>query len=307
MLPLRLRRTLSSRPRNVADESQDVPADVTASKGETEGELPGLWDVLKVRYLLQWKVRDGLPTELVDAIIDAAEYWPSMECHMDGDERVIGKDRDQTLMKTVPLCYERQASLSASLYLGIFQLIESGFLLEGPVSPRPLPHRTAHPCRKIVFQLSSHDQGFGRFRDNMYECSWTWFDTEVIRGAHTRNMYVDGVEQEILDNEKGRVKKNYTPADELLLPRDNKLQVNGARVAEMQDRVITWHYLDNIAPESEKAYHIERTQGRGRLTLDGRGVRELEVGDSIALWARARFPGWANHVSQASIRIFWAV
>lgn len=172
---------------------------------------------------------------------------------------------------------------------------------------KPLPHRTAHPCRKIIFQLSSHDQGYGAIRENMYNFSWTWFDTEVIRDAHTKNLYVNGIEQEVLDNERGQVKKDYAPTDDLLLPRDNKLQVNGAHVREMQHRVITWHYLDNIAPDSEEAHHIERIQGRGRATLDGRGVRELAVGDSIALWARARFPGWINHVYQASVRVFWAV
>ncbi|KAJ5092180.1 hypothetical protein NUU61_007050 [Penicillium alfredii] len=141
----------------------------------------------------------------------------------------------------------------------------------------------------------------------MYECAWTWFDTEVIREAHAKNMYADGTEQEILDNERGQVRKHYTEADSLLLPRGNKLQVNGAHVSEMQHVRIVWHYQDSIDPESPEAHEIERTQGRGPLTLDGRGVRELEVGDSIALWARARFVGWSNHVYRARMRIFWAV
>lgn len=141
----------------------------------------------------------------------------------------------------------------------------------------------------------------------MYESSWTWFDTEVIRGAHEKNMYADGIEQEILENERGQVKKHYAPNDDLLLPRNSKLQMNGARVSESQNVEIIWHYLDDVQPESNEAYEIERKQGRGRSTLDGHGVRELHVGDSLALWARARFPGWKNHVDRASVRIFWAV
>lgn len=141
----------------------------------------------------------------------------------------------------------------------------------------------------------------------MYQSSWTWFDTEVIRGAHAKNMYVRGIEQDILDNEHGQVRKHYGPDDENLLPGDNKLQVNGTRVSERQNVEITWHHLDNIKPDSSEAYEIERTRGRGRFTLDGRGVRELEVGDSLALWARARFMGWTNHVYQANVRVFWAV
>lgn len=81
-------------------------------KPETDPEdgifYPSLWDVLKVRYLLQWKVyKESLPVELVDAIIDAAEYWPSMVQQMER-KRTISTDRDQVLLKTVPLCYERK-------------------------------------------------------------------------------------------------------------------------------------------------------------------------------------------------------
>ncbi|KAF7527434.1 hypothetical protein PCG10_002837, partial [Penicillium crustosum] len=157
------------------------------------------------------------------------------------------------------------------------------------------------------FNISSHDQGGGRRRDNMYEFSWTWFDVEVIHGAHTKNMYVNGTEQEILDNERGQVRKHYTEADALLLPRDNKLQVNGAHVSDMQHNRIVWDYRDDIQADSPEAFEIEKNLGRGRLTLDGRGVRELEVGDSIAVWARARFPGWSNTVCRASVRIYWVV
>lgn len=72
---------------------------------------PNLVDVLNVRDLLQWKIPRGLPEELVDMIIDAAEYWPSIEQKMQ-DQRIIQKDCDQVLLKTVPLCYDRNVCLS---------------------------------------------------------------------------------------------------------------------------------------------------------------------------------------------------
>jgi len=142
---------------------------------------------------------------------------------------------------------------------------------------------------------------------DMYEHSWTWFDAEVIRGAHERKMYVNGEEQELLDNEKGERAISRESGDPLLLPGADKVQVNGARVHESQEVEIVWHYRDNISPESPAAYDVERTTGRGRATLDGRFVRELQVGDSIAVWARARFPGWVNYVESASVTVFWAV
>ncbi|KAJ5554442.1 hypothetical protein N7513_004401 [Penicillium frequentans] len=256
------------------------------------GYFPSVWDVLKVKYLLQWKLSEGFPAELVDEIIDAAEYWPSTEHHMveETERRVILNDQDQVLLKTVPLCYSRKS-------------------LEESSEPNPLPHRGLHPCRKITFHLSSHDQGTKGFglRADRYTASWTWFDTELIRGAHTRNMYVNGEEQEILHNERGQVRQHYGPKDELLLPRDNKVQVNGKHMGDLQNTIIVWHYQDNIHSDSPEAHEIEGTKGRGRSTLDGRYVRELEVGDSIALWARARFPGWRNYVYKATVRVFWAL
>lgn len=181
-------------------------------------------------------------------------------------------------------------------------------LERSPDSPRPLPHRsTNHPCRKVVFHLSSHDQGPGRIHENMYEHSWTWFDAEVIRGAHEKKMYVDGEEQVLLDNEKGETTIPREPDDPLLLPSEHKVQVNGARVSEIQDVEIVWDSQDDIQPDSPAAIDVEQAKGRGRATLDGQFVREMQVGDSIALWARARFPGWSNHVYHASVTVYWAV
>lgn len=72
---------------------------------------PTLVDVLNVRHVLQWKLPRGLPEELVDMIVDAAEYWPSIEQKMQ-DQRVVHKDCDQVLLKTVPFCYDRNVYLS---------------------------------------------------------------------------------------------------------------------------------------------------------------------------------------------------
>lgn len=74
-----------------------------------------------------------------------------------------------------------------------------------------------------------------------------------------------------------------------------------------QHYTIVWNHLDNIRADSSEAEEIENSQGRGRATLDGSKVRELEVGDSIAVWGRARFGGWSNFVIRLSVRVFWVV
>jgi hypothetical protein len=122
MLPLRLRRDverLFGLPDRNSDKNQDnddnnessdpQPASSSLSKPnrDTENFFPTLWDVLKARYILQWKLKKLVPPELVDAIIDEAEYWPSTEHVMEGERR-IAWDRDQVLFKTVPLCFDRK-------------------------------------------------------------------------------------------------------------------------------------------------------------------------------------------------------
>lgn len=87
----------------------------------------------------------------------------------------------------------------------------------------------------------------------------------------------------------------------------NALQRNKCAVHNTIGYTIVWHYLDDISPQSVEAEEFEETTGRGRNTLDGHVVRELEVGDSVSVWARARFAGWVNHVERASVRVFWAI
>ncbi|KAL3465372.1 hypothetical protein BJX64DRAFT_285631 [Aspergillus heterothallicus] len=251
---------------------------------------PALFDVLKFRHILLWKIRpEGLPAEVVDMIVDAAEYWPSVEFTM-GERRVIRKDVDEALLFTTPLCYDEST-------------------LDTPL-PKLLPHRIARPCRKIQFSIVSHDQGgyneSHRLRTNVeaYNGSFTWFDAEVIHKAYEKP------QQEFIKekmNPESRVPQHFGPDHPLLLPRQNALQRNRTRVQQPQRHVVTWHYLDDMAADSPEAEELERSRGRGRNTLAGKQVRELEPGDSIMVWARARFPGWVNYVDEFSVRVFWVV
>lgn len=112
MLPFRFRRHffgVNDPPDSENSESAASSTRKPQANLEDHTFYPSLWDVLKVRYMLQWKAfKASLPVELVDAIVDAAEYWPSTEREMEGGKRIISTDRDQVLLKTVPLCYDRK-------------------------------------------------------------------------------------------------------------------------------------------------------------------------------------------------------
>ena len=104
-----------------ASASASAPEATSASNSSSEGSyLPNAHDVLKVRRILQHAVRDnptapaGLPTELVDMIIDTAEYWPSVVVRMPG-KTVVDQDRDRELLRTGPLCYAVSGCLPTAL------------------------------------------------------------------------------------------------------------------------------------------------------------------------------------------------
>lgn len=99
------RAALSQRRRGPTGSPSPEPEPETTKNNEPRQFYPSLFDVLKVRYLLQWKVAEAIPPEIVDLIIDAAEYWPSRETSL-GDGTVIRTDMDRELLRTGPLCTE---------------------------------------------------------------------------------------------------------------------------------------------------------------------------------------------------------
>ncbi|KAH8433655.1 uncharacterized protein LDX57_011289 [Aspergillus melleus] len=267
---------------------EDPPSDAEPHTTEPETEepyYPDLYDVLKTRHILRWKiVPEGLPLEIVDLIVDAAEYWASVESKMQG-QRIIRQDGDQVLVRTSPLCYNEKTL--------------------GSPSPKLLPHRTIHPCRKIVFSIASHDQGWGgrRRQDRSpFEGSNTWFDFEVVHSAHQGTPAETSTLPEVGENGI-RLRAGHP----LLNPSRQKLQSNRTYDRQTHHYTITWHHLDRVPADSEEAEEIERAQGRGRATLDGNQIRTLGLGDAISIWGRARYGGWSNHVEEVAVRVFWAV
>lgn len=99
---------------NAAHDDSDSNSSSDPAEAGSQSFFPSLWDVLKVRYLLQWKISRPLPSELVDLVIDAAEFWPSVERSMERYKEVE-KDRDQVLLKTVPFCYNQKVCPCKSL------------------------------------------------------------------------------------------------------------------------------------------------------------------------------------------------
>jgi hypothetical protein len=91
------------------------PESITSSSsGSTSPEedgafYPSMEDVLQVRDILRRagpREATGLPNEVVDMIVDDAEYWPSLATKLESTPFGIGADEDRECMRTRPLCYD---------------------------------------------------------------------------------------------------------------------------------------------------------------------------------------------------------
>lgn len=75
---------------------------------ENQEFYPSIEDVLEVRNLLRRmgpSAQRSVPDEIVDMIIDEAEYWPSVVTSLNTTPFVIGADGDKECLRTPPLCF----------------------------------------------------------------------------------------------------------------------------------------------------------------------------------------------------------
>jgi len=177
------------------------------------------------------------------------------------------------------------------------------------------PPRGEHPCRKIIFQLWSKDQGWSDDVDNhgTYRGSYTWYDasvetfaSDILNGgrviwpAHLLTYESDS--PLLAESPFHFIRRD---PDHPFLPPPTHLQRNVHAEDQIHHHTIVWHYLDCIGENPGLA--TQELDGRGWKSRDGSFVRSLKVGDCITLWMRARFPGWSSLIEKAKIEIYWAV
>lgn len=193
--------------------------------------------------------------------------------------------------------------------------------------------RGQHPCRKVVFTIKSHDQGWGgdRSHKGTYRGSFTWFQAGVERLEIYPGEFIDlplvgemaqkttegngpplsGIPYTIRTIEPATVPSANDPKIYKFEHPDHGapatcLQRNKTATPETHEHVVTWSYDDSVDPESEEGQALEEA-GRGRASATGEFVRNLNIGDIVTVWACARFPGWQNVVEDVKIDLYWAV
>lgn len=340
--------------------------------------LPSLEDVFELKEILFNAPKERrLPLEIIESIIDLAEYWPhtttsGFAIPGSQDNRLLVNTRkeitvrsgarteNQFLLRSLPIGYFSSQENKHDLPFQKRLEDETEFTKVEPKpwlwpSDRQIPQdateevikqwaevspcRSQFPCKKIIFRIRSHDQGWGGASADRgtYRGSFTWFDVGLERTYATReehfvkdphfrpcdykqessNEIVCGVRTiipEVVQPNPDDVPENHRDSSAThpatfkhkLNPDTKALQKNKTATATPESHVITWRFDDNIHPESPEADKLEE-QGRGRETGNGEFVRNLRIGDVVTLWAKARYPGWSNTIQDVSMEVYYAI
>ncbi|SPO00196.1 uncharacterized protein DNG_03045 [Cephalotrichum gorgonifer] len=292
---------------------------------------PSPLDVLVVKTML---AKSGpLPFELVNRIIEWAEYWPCSHSFISYQSPGLmtsrGFGKDILVIRTPPIGFRRPVAHRNS---------RNGVIPPAPPIQECTPEyfekylgaltpTLLHPVRKVVFTIQSHDQGWGgKVADkNTFQGSWTWFEVgqeridlgatcpDEEKGEKCKHRPLDKPDR-LPPNCKLRqtvpvpISKDIGGVLEYKLLPDHAYMIQCNRTANgrPETHTITWSYTDDVHPDSAAAEALVE-KGRGRETGMGAFVRSLMVGDEVSVWAKARFPGWTNHVLSIGIDVYWAL
>ena len=165
--------------------------------------FPTVWQAVEVKNVLSGL---SLPLEIVEPIMDFAEYWPWTSARMKDSVAVLSDGRarctefystlfsyhhwvpeavgDTDLVCTEPLAIGKPAASEKKRALWAGQSLRS---LRGKESENirsmVLPTRGRHPCRKIVFSIVSREDS----RDSSVGMSASWFDAVLRKSKDDPN------------------------------------------------------------------------------------------------------------------------
>ncbi|KAI0975792.1 hypothetical protein F4678DRAFT_282767 [Xylaria arbuscula] len=277
----------------------------------------------------------NFPPELVDIVMDFAEYWACSVASIDYSvtarkELAIYGGRqveDKFILRTEPLGLttwhskdpKRWQEEAPAHKLGEeFSRTELERFVEGP------PSTLDHPFRKIVFDIVSRDQGWGHEVNThgTYRSSWTWFDAGIDRFDKSHTGSDEDTEEPDTEASNspekipttGAIRPIWPPLKEhqpqyehqLHPAPDHKIQCNRCVDRDWQHHRVVWSCSDDIDPESSDGQELDSI-GRGSATGDGSFLRSLKVGDMLTVWGRARFPGWVNNIQKVQVEVYWAL
>ncbi|KAJ7444608.1 hypothetical protein B0H11DRAFT_1747270 [Mycena galericulata] len=228
-------------------------------------------DVFKVRHLFL----RFLPPELVNTILDDAEYWP----------RILAA-RDTSMTLTAASSPEHNAARSYLVTPPFPSIRELG----GPGARLRV--------KRVEFYILSGDQGWSSTPQyhGTYDGSYTWFEAAIMRPGEPPALR--GWRRWALT--MGLIKFRRPWIEVKNSAEDGgrwRIQTNRCAHKKLLPHTIVWA-VDSTEPD------LKERNGSG----DGAGfIDMLAPGDCISIIARAMFPGWVNRVRSAEIVVYYAV
>ncbi|KAK1985387.1 hypothetical protein LZ30DRAFT_809849 [Colletotrichum cereale] len=196
---------------NMQPDMQGPEPDLVTQELGNYNYKPTSIDIVVVRIMLEKSYK--LPTEIMDIILDEAEYWAHSEASIHHPStapreglRVVGTtpDENKLLLRCPPIGFHdfkkvgpafKTAPLPPKSGDGspVTEPLRSVTLLKPTSSPTEMtseapreyfagsmerPPMLTHPVRKIVFKIRSKDQGWGGGVGDRetYSGSWSWFE-----------------------------------------------------------------------------------------------------------------------------------
>ncbi|KAH8885622.1 hypothetical protein GQ53DRAFT_750972 [Thozetella sp. PMI_491] len=186
-------------PRDYDDDATDTDSWDTESVNDWPFE-PTVADVMVVKAMVSKAL--NLPNEIVDTIVDLAEYWPHTT--VEAEHTAEPGNHNQSWWKAIrggqPTREDQFLIRSPPLGFPPIPRDQLEAYTQTPIPAAPLKHEftieqlqehirtivplVQHPCRMIVFTIESHDQGWGSREDpelGKYNASWTWFSAGLER------------------------------------------------------------------------------------------------------------------------------
>ncbi|KAF8915766.1 hypothetical protein CPB85DRAFT_1432774 [Mucidula mucida] len=250
--------------------------EISAPDAATHDYVPTEKDIHRLRNLFFSTI--DIPSEIIEIIVDMAEYWPSVHSERFLDVAVKSEGRQGSPYPMAEWCYL--------------------------VSPRVPSH--ARSVKAVTIQTESCDQGWGGEPEHRgtRNGSWTWFEAAIIRldddsvpwwvSEVENNLPVDLYREGL---ERSLEERNAAVSCEVPSPTWIVHDVHGERRAWTTEDPKD---IDNDIPPGHR--HARGIYGREADFVD-----LMQGGDRVALLVMAKFPLWTNHVRQASITVQYSI